>query len=253
MISSVWNLLKKEFRSFFNTPIGYIILAIFFVGAGLFLWVFPGEYNVLNSGYANIDGLFVLAPWLFLFLCPAVTMRLIAEERQQGTIELLLTRPISACSLVVGKFLSAWLIMVIALIPAIIWYATVYVLAEPMGNVDSGAFWGSFIGLLFLASVYGAIGLFGSSITRNQLTAFVVSAIISFNIFYGFELIGSLFSDGDTTLFIKNIGIHAHYQSMSRGVLDSRDVLYMIIITVLFLLGAKTALTQKNKFLHIKL
>ena len=125
MTSSIWNLLKKEFRSFFNTPVGYIVLAIFFVGAGLFLWIFPGEYNVLNSGYANIDGLFVLAPWLFLFLCPAVTMRLIAEEKQQGTIELLLTRPISTFSLVVGKFLSAWLIMLVALIPSIIWYATV--------------------------------------------------------------------------------------------------------------------------------
>ena len=246
MISSIWNLLKKEFHSFFNTPVGYIVLAIFFVGAGLFLWIFPGEYNVLNSGYANIDGLFVLAPWLFLFLCPAVTMRLIAEEKQQGTIELLLTRPISTFSLVVGKFLSAWLIMLVALIPSIIWYATVYILAEPMGNVDSGAFWGSFIGLIFLASVYGSIGLFGSSITRNQLTAFVVSAVICFTMFYGFELIGSLFANGNTSLYLKNSGIHAHYQSMSRGVLDSRDMLYMIIITVLFLLGAKTALTRKK-------
>ena len=246
MISSIWNLLKKEFRSFFNTPVGYIVLAIFFVGAGLFLWIFPGEYNVLNSGYANIDGLFVLAPWLFLFLCPAVTMRLNEKKKQQGTIELLLTRPISTFSLVVGKFLSAWLIMLVALIPSIIWYATVYILAEPMGNVDSGAFWGSFIGLIFLASVYGSIGLFGSSITRNQITAFVISAVICFTMFYGFELIGSLFTNGNTSLYLKNIGIHAHYQSMSRGVLDSRDMLYMIIITVLFLLGAKTALTRKK-------
>ena len=246
MMYSIWNLLKKEFRSFFNTPVGYIILAIFCVGTGLFLWVFPGEYNVLDSGYATIDGLFVLAPWLFLFLSPAVTMHLIAEEKQQGTIELLLTRPISTFSLVVGKFLSAWLIMLVALIPSIIWYATVYILAEPMGNVDSGAFWGSFIGLIFLASVYGSIGLFGSSITRNQITAFVISAVICFTMFYGFELIGSLFTNGNTSLYLKNIGIHAHYQSMSRGVLDSRDMLYMIIITVLFLLGAKTALTRKK-------
>ena len=246
MTSSIWNVLKKEFRSFFNTPVGYIVLAIFFVGAGLFLWIFPGEYNVLNSGYANIDGLFVLAPWLFLFLCPAVTMRLIAEEKQQGTIELLLTRPISTFSLVVGKFLSAWLIMLVALIPSIIWYATVYILAEPMGNVDSGAFWGSFIGLIFLASVYGSIGLFGSSITRNQLTAFVVSAVICFTMFYGFELIGSLFANGNTSLYLKNSGIHAHYQSMSRGVLDSRDMLYMFVTTALFLFAAKTALTRKK-------
>lgn len=246
MMYSIWNLLKKEFHSFFNTPVGYIILAIFCVGTGLFIWVFPGEYNVLDSGYATIDGLFVLAPWLFLFLSPAVTMHLIAEEKQQGTIELLTTRPISNWSLVIGKFLAAWSIMLVALLPALIWFLSIYILAEPMGNVDSGAFWGSFIGLIFLTSVYGAIGLFGSSITRNQITAFVVSAVISFTMLYGFELIGSLFTNGATNLYLKNVGIHAHYQSMSRGVLDSRDMLYMILTTTLFLFAAKTALTHKK-------
>lgn len=246
MIKLMWNIFKKEFLSFFNTPAGYIILAIFFVGAALLLWVFPGEYNVLNAGYASIDGIFVMSPWLFLFLCPAVSMRLIAEERQQGTLELLLTKPIHKFTLVLGKFSAAWGVMLVAILPIILWYGSVYVLAEPMGNVDSGAFWGSFLGLVFFSAAYSAIGLFGSSLTSNQVTAFVVAALISFCMFYGFELISALFTDGVISLYIKNMGIHAHYLSMSRGVLDSRDVLYMLIVTVLFLLLASLSLSRKK-------
>ncbi len=246
MTSGVLNLFGKEFRSFFNTPTGYIVLSIFFVGAGLFLWVFPGEYNVLNSGYANIDGFFVLAPWLFLFLCPAVTMRAIAEERQMGTLELLLTKPISKMQLVAGKFLAAWAVIAVALLPAMVWFGSVYVMAEPMGNVDAGAFWGSFVGLLLLAAVYCAVGIFGSSLAGNQIAAFVVSALICFALFYGFELVAMLFADGTSTLYLKNLGIHAHYQSMSRGVLDSRDVLYMLSVTLIFLIATKMVLTNRK-------
>lgn len=246
MVSPVCNLFLKEFRGFFSSPVGYIVLAIFFVGAGLLLWIFPGEYNVLDGGYANIDGFFALAPWLFLFLCPAVTMRAIAEERQIGTLELLLTKPISKMRLVVGKFLAAWAVIAVALLPAILWFGCVYVLAEPMGNVDSGAFWGSFAGLLMLAAVYCAVGLFGSSLASNQITAFVVSALLSFVIFYGFELIGSLFSDGTLMLYLKNLGAHAHYQSMARGVLDSRDVLYMLAVTLIFLISTRLVLSRRK-------
>lgn len=246
MANGVLNVFGKEFRGFFNTPAGYIVLSIFFVGAGLLLWVFPGEYNVLNGGYANIDGFFALAPWLFLFLCPAVTMRAIAEERQTGTLELLLTKPISKMRLVVGKFLAAWAVIAVALLPAVVWFGSVYVMAEPMGNVDSGAFWGSFVGLLLLAAVYCAVGIFGSSLAGSQITAFVVSALVCFALFYGFELLASLFADGTLTLYLKNLGIHAHYKSMSRGVLDSRDVLYMLSVTLIFLIATKTALSRNR-------
>lgn len=246
MANGVLNVFGKEFRGFFNTPAGYIVLSIFFVGAGLLLWVFPGEYNVLNGGYANIDGFFALAPWLFLFLCPAVTMRAIAEERQTGTLELLLTKPISKMRLVVGKFLAAWAVIAVALLPAVVWFGSVYVMAEPMGNVDSGAFWGSFVGLLLLAAVYCAVGIFGSSLAGSQITAFVVSALVCFALFYGFELLASLFADGTLTLYLKNLGVHAHYKSMSRGVLDSRDVLYMLSVTLIFLIATKTALSRNR-------
>lgn len=246
MTSGVLNVFVKEFRGFFNTPAGYIVLSIFFIGAGVLLWVFPGEYNVLSGGYADINGFFALAPWLFLFLCPAVTMRAIAEERQIGTLELLATKPISKMRLVFGKFLAAWAVIAVALLPAVLWFGSVYVMAEPMGNVDSGAFWGSFIGLLLLAAVYCAVGLFGSSLAGSQVTAFVVSALICFALFYGFELLASLFSDGTLTLYVKNLGVHTHYKSMSRGMLDSRDVLYMISVTLIFLIAAKMVLARRK-------
>ena len=153
-------LYKKELQRFFNTAMGYIVIAVFLLITGLFLWVFRGEYNILESGYANLDGLFVLAPWLYLFLAPAVTMQLFADEQDKGTIELLYTKPIRKTSIVFGKFLAGFTLMLIALLPTLLWYVSVLLLAEPIGNVDSGAFWGSFIGLVFFAATYVAIGVF---------------------------------------------------------------------------------------------
>ena len=202
---------------------------------GLFLWVIPGEYNVVDSGYANVDGLFHLAPWLFLFLCPAVTMRLFAEEKQTGTWELLVTKPLSKTHIVLGKYLASWVLVLLALIPVVLYYFTVFYLAEPVGNVDSGAFWGSFIGLFFLAAVYVAVGTFASELSTNQIVAFVVSVVISFFLFYGFELLTSFFSSGKIIQLLDTLGIHAHYKSMSRGVIDSRDMLYFILLSAGFL------------------
>ena len=225
---------KKELKSFFSNITGYIVIALFVLANALFLWVLPGRWNVFDSGYASLDALFFLAPWLYLFLCPAITMKFFAEEKSEGTIELLLTKPLSRFDIVGGKALAGWVLVVIALLPSLIWYFSVYLLAEPMGNVDSGAFWGSWIGLLFLAMVYVAIGVFGSSLTSNQVVAFMVSAVISFALFYGFELIGSLFS-GETAYWLRQLGINEHYKSISRGVLDSRDLVYFIALTFGFI------------------
>ncbi len=228
-------LYKKELQRFFNTAMGYIVIAVFLLVTGLFLWVFRGEYNVLDSGYSNLDGLFVLAPWLYLFLAPAVTMQLFAEEQDKGTIELLYTKPIRKTAIVFGKFLAGLTLMFIALLSTIVWYVSVSLLAEPVGNVDSGAFWGSFIGLIFLAATYVAIGLFASAVSRSQLVAFVLSVIFCFLFLYGFDLIGTLFTSGNVSEAIANFGIDAHYKSMSRGVIDSRDVLYFLTLQGLFL------------------
>src|SRR5574344_158094 len=243
----MWNIFKKEFKSFFNTPTGYIIVGLFLFSISLFLWVIPGEYNVLDNGYANLDGLFYMAPWFFLFLCPAITMRLFAEEKQQGTIELLLTRPIKRINIVLGKFFAGWVLVVVALLPTLIWYVSVNFLAEPFGNVDSGAFWGAFIGLILLAAVYTSVGLFASSISSNQLVSFVLAVVACFTLFYGFELVGSLFSNGDTAYAVQSVGINAHYKSMCRGVIYSRDLVYMIGISALFIFLTQCVIAPKRK------
>ncbi len=229
------SLFKKELHAFFSNATGYIVIGIFLTITGLFLWVIPGEYNVVDSGYANVDGLFHLAPWLFLFLCPAVTMRLFAEEKQTGTWELLVTKPLSKTHIVLGKYLASWVLVLLALIPVVLYYFTVFYLAEPVGNVDSGAFWGSFIGLFFLAAVYVAVGTFASALSTNQIVAFIISVVISFFLFYGFELLTSFFSSGKIIQLLDTLGIHAHYKSMSRGVIDSRDMLYFILLSAGFL------------------
>lgn len=231
----MFSIFKKELRAFFSNATGYIVIGIFLILSGLFLWVIPGEYNILDSGYANVDGLFYLAPWLFLFLCPAVTMRLFAEEKQSGTWEFLTTKPISKLHITLGKYFAGWVLVTLALLPTLLYYFTVSHIAEPVGNIDSGAFWGSFIGLLFLAAIYVSIGLFSSSVSNNQIVSFVVAVVLSFFFYYGFEVITSFFTSGESIQIIENLGIHSHYKSMSRGVIDSRDVLYFLLVCTGFI------------------
>jgi ABC-2 type transport system permease protein len=231
------SIFRKELRSFFSNATGYIVIGIFLLLTGLFLWVIPGQYNIIDAGYANVDGLFYLAPWLFLFLCPAVTMRLFAEEKQTGTWELLVTKPLSRLQLVLGKYFAGWVLVALALLPTLIYYFSVSYLAEPIGNVDSGAFWGSFIGLFFLAGVYVAIGTFSSSLSNNQIISFVVALVLSFFFYYGFDLLASFFTSGQAIQYMESIGINSHYKSMSRGVIDSRDLIYFVSVSVIFILA----------------
>ena len=231
----MFTILKKELRAFFGNATGYIVVGIFLTLNGLLLWIIPGEYNILDAGYANVDGLFYLAPWLFLFLCPAITMRSFAEERQTGTWELLKARPLSDWAIVMGKYLASLLLVVISLLPVITYYFTVSYIAEPEGNVDAGAFWGSFIGLIFLAVIYVAIGVFASALSRNQVVAFIIAIVLSFFMLYGFSLIAGIFSAGNIAEIIENIGIQKHYNSMSRGVIDLRDLTYFFITSFVFL------------------
>ncbi len=239
------SIFKKELRSFFSNATGYIVIGIFLLLIGLFLWVIPGQFNVLDAGYANLDGLFYLAPWLFLFLVPAVCMRFFAEEKQTGTWELIQTKPLSAWQIVLGKYFAGLLLVVLALLPTIIYYISVSYLAQPVGNVDAGQFWGSFIGLIFLAAAYTSIGIFASSITRNQIVAFIIALVISFFMFYGFDLLSSFFSGGTEIHFLENLGVYSHYKSMSRGVIDSRDLVYFLVVCGLFLFGT-TIKVKKN-------
>lgn len=240
----MFSILKKELRSFFSSATAYIVIGIFLSVTSLLLWVFPGNFNILDTGYAHVEGLFFASPWLFLFLCPAISMRLFVEEKQTGTWELLITKPLTIWSLVLGKYFAAWILVLLALVPTIIYYVSVILLAEPIGNVDAGAFWGSFIGLVFLSGLYLSIGIFSSSISKNQIVAFVISIVISFFMFYGFELLSSFFSSGKWINFFDTIGINYHYKSMSRGVIDTRDVIYFLVSSMVFLLFTELKISK---------
>lgn len=239
-------LLKKEVSSFLNSLLGYIVLAVFLLVNGLFLWVFPLESNIPDFGYANLDGLFLMAPFIFLFLIPAITMRFFAEEKKSGTIELLMTKPFTDLQVIMAKYLAGLFLVIISLLPTLVYYFSVYQLGFPKGNIDTGGMWGSYIGLLFLGASFVAIGLFASSITDNQIISFILAALFSGFIYIGFEFIYGLDLFGNIDLFIKTLGISSHYSAMSRGVIDTRDVLYFISLIVLFILLTKISIESRK-------
>jgi ABC-2 type transport system permease protein len=227
------SIVLREIKSFFGSPIGYLVIALFLIGNGLFLWVFEGEYNILNTGFADLTPFFTLAPWILIFLIPAVTMRSFSDEKKQGTLELLLTKPISLWEIVNGKFLGAFLLIVMAIIPTFIYVEVVWNLGSPEGNLDLGSTLGSYFGLLFLIAAYSAIGIFTSSISENQIVSFIIAVFLCFFFYFGFQ--GLAFILPSFSSFISYFGMQDHYKSMSRGVIDTRDVIYFISIAVLFL------------------
>jgi len=239
-------LFRKEISSFLSSLIGYLVIAVFLLITGLFLWVFPNEFNILDFGYANLDGLFILAPFVFLFLVPAITMRSFADEQKSGTIELLLTKPLSDLSIVSAKFLASLALVGFALLPTLIYFFTVYQLGQPVGNLDAGGIWGSYIGLFMLAAAFVTIGLFCSSLTDNQLLAFILAVFLSGFLYMGFDMIYSLSLFGNADLFIKNLGIAAHYSSISRGVVDTRDLIYFLSVIALFIALTKLKLASRK-------
>lgn len=240
------SLLRKEISNFLSSLTGYLTITVFLLINGLFLFVFPTEFNILDFGYANIDGLFMIGPFVFLFLIPAITMRMFAEEKNQGTIEFLFTSPLTDLQIILAKYLSAVVLVVVSLIPTLAYFATIYLLGMPTGNIDQGGMWGSYIGLLFLGSAFTAIGMFASSITENQIVSFILAVALTAFLYIGFELIHELNILGSFDLFIKNLGMNTHYASLSRGVIDSRDVLYFLSIDALFILLTKTSLESRK-------
>lgn len=210
------------------------------------MWVFPGDFNVFDAGYANIDTLFILAPWVFMFLAPAITMKSFSDELKTGTIELLLTKPLSDWQIILGKYFAGALLILLSLIPTFIYYVSIKDLAIPIGNVDTGAIWGSYLGLLFLSSGFVSIGLFASSISSNQIVSFIIGVFLSFIMFIGFESIAALNLFGPMDLVITNLGINEHYISMSRGVLDTRDMIYFLSLIFFFLVLTKFRLSSRK-------
>ena len=227
------SLLIREIKSFFGSPIGYLVIALFLLINGLFLWVFEGEYNILNSGFADLTPFFTISPWILLFLIPAVTMRSFSDEKKQGTIELLFTKPLSIWQIVSGKFWGSFLLIVIAIVPTLIYIYAIYNLGLPEGNIDMGSTLGSYFGLLFLIASYTAIGIFTSTLSENQIVAFILSMFLCFMFYFGFEGISNIIKTQSDT--ISQLGMNFHYKSLSRGVIDTRDVLYFVSVTILFL------------------
>lgn len=241
----MWQILKKEVNGFFDSLIAYVVMAVFLTGTGLIVWVFP-ETSILTYKYADLYTLFSLTPYVFLFLIPAITMRSLAEEKKGGTMELLLTQPVSDLQVILGKFLAGWLIVFVALVPTLIYYVSVYQLGSPQGNLDSAGIAGSYIGLIFLGGVFTAIGILASSITESQVIAFILAVFLCFIFFTGFSSIAAIDMWGSSAYWIEQLGILYHYNAMSRGLIDSRNVIYFISVIIFMLLLTHLILNSRK-------
>jgi len=239
-------ILLKEINTFFSSLIGYVAIIVFLTVMGLFLWVFP-DTNVLDFGFSSLDGLFTMAPWVLMFLIPAITMRSFAEESDTGTIEILATRPVSDWQIIFGKFLASLSLVIIALIPTLIYYLSVYLLGNPVGNIDTGATNGSYLGLIFMSAVFISIGLWASSLTKNQIVAFIIAVFLCFFLFMAFDYLSRLnIFYAKLDHFIEQLGIYAHYNSISRGLIDSRDIIYFLSAIAFFLYLTKITLGSRK-------
>jgi ABC-2 type transport system permease protein len=237
-------ILRKEFNAFLSSPVAYVVMGVFLVATGLFVWVFP-DSSVLDYSYADLQTLFNIAPWIFLFLIPAITMRTFAEEKKAGTMELLLTRPLTDGQILGGKFLACLLLTLLALLPTLLYYYSVYQLGNPVGNIDSAATVGSYLGLALLAGVFVAMGVFASAITRDQIIAFLVAVVGCFLVYSGFDSLASVF-EGAPAYYISQLGIAAHYRDISKGLIDSRDLTYFFSLMAGLLLATRLVLQSRN-------
>lgn len=229
------HVLSKEFNSFLNSLIAYVVIGVFLTAIGLLMWVFP-ETSVLDYGYADMETLFSLGPYVFIFLIPAITMRTFAEESRGGTLELLLTKPLSDWDIIIGKFLACFLLVILSLLPTVIYYYSLHALGNPPGNIDTPGVLGSYIGLSLLGAVFCSIGVFASSVSNNQIVSFIVAAFLSYLLFAGFESLSQLNVWSESTLFIRELGLAYHYDALSRGLVDSRNIVYFASVTAAMLL-----------------
>lgn len=245
----MFTLYLKEIRSFLSSLIGYIAIGVFISLIGIFMWIIPtegGGYNVLDNGFANIDPLFIIAPWVYLFLIPAITMRSFSEEKRSGTIELLLTRPLTDLQILMAKYFAGFTLVMVSLIPTLVYYYSVHMLGAPKGNIDTGGMWGSYIGLLFLGAGFVSIGIFASAISENQVIAFIIALLLCFFCYIGFEYIAQSGLFGRYDSLFKSLGINDHYVSMSRGVIDTRDALYFVSLIAVFNLLTKLVMESRK-------
>lgn len=230
----MWSVFKKEINSFLNSLIAYLVMGVFLISMGLLVWVFP-DTAIFEYGYADMGIFFNLAPYVLMFLIPAITMKALAEESKSGTFELLMTKPITELRLLIGKYLAGLVLVVISLLPTLVYYFSLSYLSNPVGNIDTAGIIGAYVGLLFLASAYTGIGIFASSLSENQIVAFIIAVFVSFIAFMGFSSIADIAFFKEMGVQIGEIGMLAHYDALGKGVIDFRDVLYFTSVTALFL------------------
>ena len=228
------HILSKEFSSFLNSLIAYMVIGVFLTGVGLLMWVFP-ETSVLDYGYSDLDTLFSYGPFVLIFLIPAITMRSFAEEKKGGTLEMLLTKPVTNWDVILGKYFASFLLVVFALIPTVVYYFTVYQLGSPTGNIDTPGVIGSYIGLVLLGGIFCSIGILASTLTNNQIVSFILAAFLCFIFFSGFDSLSALPALETYSLAIKQLGILYHYQALSKGLIDSRDLIYFLSVALIML------------------
>ena len=236
---------KKEVRSFLSSLIAYLVIVVFLTAIGLFMWVFP-DSNVLDYGYADLETLFLLGPYVFLFLIPAITMRTFAEEKKAGTLELLLTRPLRDWDIILGKYFASFALVLFALLPTYIYYYSVYSLGDPVGNIDVAGTVGSYIGLVLLGASFTAIGIFASSLSENQIIAFILAVFMCFVMYQG---VSSLISSEDASplgYFMLQLGVDYHYASIRKGLIDTRDLVYFFSLIILMLIATKLVLGSRK-------
>ena len=225
---------QKEFSSFFSNLVGYLVIMIFLVGVGLFMWVFP-ETDVLNYGFATLETLFSFTPFVYLFLIPAITMRTFAEEKKAGTLELLFTKPLTDWQIIMGKYLASWAVVLLSLLPTLLYYYSIYQLGNPQGNLDTAAVIGSYMGLLLLGGVFTAIGIFASVLTDSQIVAFILSVFLCFVLYTGLSSIAAINVWAEYSYWIGQLGIDYHYNALGKGLIDSRNLVYFCSLIVTFL------------------
>lgn len=228
------NIYWKEISEYLSSLIAYVVIGVFLTALGLLMWVFP-ETSVLDYGYADMGTLFIMSPFVLMFLIPAITMKMFAEELKTGSFEILAVKPVSIYDIVFGKYLASWSLSIIAIMPTGVYFFSLYQLANPKGNIDIAGVTGSYIGLILLSSVFTAIGLLASSMTKNQVVSFVLAAFLSFLLFTGLNSLANINVWSDLSPVLAGLSIEQHYNSLSRGVLDSRDIIYMLSVNAILL------------------
>ncbi|MBN1117360.1 MAG: gliding motility-associated ABC transporter permease subunit GldF [Bacteroidales bacterium] len=242
----MWPLFQKEVSGFFSSITGYVVIIVFLVINGLLVWVFPWNLNIIDGGYSSLAPMFQLSPWILLFLIPAITMKTFSQEKKDGTLDLLFTRPVSKLQIIGAKYFSALFLVFIALMLTLPYYITVILLGDPVGNIDHGATWGSYIGLFLLASAFTSIGIFSSTLSDNIVVAFIIGIFLCAWMYAAFSFVGNLFPMGKMGNILVNMGMDSHYLSLSRGVIDSRDLIYYFGVIALFIALSNTKLSIKR-------